>query len=92
MASLSSGTNALASSILLNNLSEDSNSASLLLINPRTTTLSDGVNLSGSKVPERSVSYSSRNRSTFSEPNSNSAMASYPPSAYHLLWLLPLQT
>src|SRR5437588_4453222 len=48
----------------------------LVLTNPRTTVVPRGTNRSGSNVPERSSSYSSRNRSTRIVPNSFSAIGS----------------
>ena len=75
-ARLSRGTYRLASSMRWMICALGSRSATLLLINPSTTPLSLGTKRSGSKVPARSDSYSSRNRSTFSSLNSFSAIGS----------------
>src|SRR5438128_3782462 len=75
-ARLSSGTYLEASLILFVSSSESSMRGSLELMSPSTTVLPFGTKRSGSKVPERSSSYSSKNRSTSSVPNSFSAIAS----------------
>src|SRR6266487_885076 len=81
-----------ASSMRAMSSSAGSISGSLLDTRPSTTTLSSGTLASGSKEPDRSSSYSSRNTSKLSDrPNSLSAVNSYPPAAIQVLLLLPLQ-
>ena len=54
----------------------DSRAGNLLDTRPSTTVFPRGTNRSGSNVPERSSSYSRRNRSTWSAVKSFSAMGS----------------
>src|SRR5882672_1429507 len=75
-ARFSSGTYWEASLIRWTSSSPLSILASLELTKPRTTVFPRGTKRSGSSVPERSSSYSSRNRSTASVPKSFSATAS----------------
>src|SRR5262249_53286183 len=76
IASRSSGTYLAASSMRRRSESSDSSSGSFELISPSTTIFGAGTNRSGEKSPARSVSYSSRKRSTRSWPKAFSAMAS----------------
>src|SRR5262249_48451877 len=55
----------------------------LVVTRPSTATLSSGTSRSGSKVPERSSSYSSSSRSACTPPNTRAAIASYPPATPH---------
>ena len=66
----------LASSILDRSSSTVSTRETFVDINPSTAILSLETNLSGSKLPARSVSYSSSSRSCFKPPNSFSAIGS----------------
>src|SRR5208337_1621703 len=81
-ARFSRGTYRHASSTSLSSTPPESTRGTSLELSPSTTVFPLGTNRSGSNVPERSSSYSSRNRSTANVPNNFSAIASYPPSAY----------
>src|SRR5579862_3051162 len=74
--SCSSGTNFAASSILRLSVSLVSSVPRLVVTSPSTTYLSLGTNRSGSNPPERASSYSRKNPSTPSWPNSASATKS----------------
>src|SRR6267142_1304258 len=88
-ARFSRGTYFDASSIRFASTSASSMRGTFELTSPSTTVLPLGTKRNGSKVPERSSSYSSRNRSTSNVPNNFSAIESYPPSAYQWLRLFP---
>src|SRR6185369_15432496 len=81
--SCSSGTYRLASSMRRFRSSLRSSSPLLVVTRPSTTIFPGGTNRSGSKLPERSSSYSRKKPSTSSEENSASATKSYPPAAAH---------
>src|SRR5580704_7763318 len=69
--------------------SSDSTRDVFVVTRPSTTTFPPGTSRSGTKVPDRSSSYSSTSRSACTPPNTGAAIASYPPATSQRLSWLP---